>query len=39
MGERNSGKIKKVTHYQMQPVFPDLHKLARKDMFAKIREI
>lgn len=39
MGERNSGKIKKVTHYQMQPVFLDLHKLARKDMFATIREI
>lgn len=39
MGERNSGKIKKVTHYQMQSVFLDLHKLARKDMFATIREI
>lgn len=32
-------KKKKKRHNQVQPVFTDLHKLARKDMFATIREM
>lgn len=39
MGQGNCGRIKKMTHNQMQPVFLDLHKLARKDMSATITEI